>query len=67
MTTLAEVELLAESISEQQAILANQIIEAEQGLTANAAAIAAELSKVLAEEQADIAIVPVTLATSQAV
>lgn len=67
MTTLTEVELLAESISEQQAILANQIIEAQQGLTANAAAIAAELSRVGAEEQADTATAQAVIATDKAV
>ena len=60
MTTLVDVENLAEDIALQQAVLANQIIEAQQGLTANAAAIAAEISRVQAEEQ-------VGLATAQAV
>jgi len=60
MTTLVDVENLAEDIALQQAVLANQIIQAQQGLTANAAAIAAEISRAQAEEQ-------VVLATDQAV
>ena len=49
MTTLTDIENLAETIAEQQAVLANQLIGVEQGNTANTAAIAAERSKVLAE------------------
>lgn len=55
MTTLTDIENLAETIAEQQAVLANQLIGVEQGNTANTAAIAAELSRVLAEAQAAIA------------
>ena len=52
MATLTDVENLAEAIAEQQALLTNQIIEAEQGVSANVSAITVELTRVVVEDTA---------------
>ena len=53
--TITEVESLAQSVSAQQAVLTNNIVQLEQGIVSNSDAIAAAASEAAASEAAAIA------------